>query len=95
MKCDFEHPFKRWAQRSEEGRRKNKDSSRSRSCFESLDVLQPDASQDLQGGRGQGDQVLGQSVPGSRLEGLAVLCKRSRGDLCKSTQVRREAYHRV
>ena len=65
MKCDFEHPFKRWAQRSEEGRRKNKDSSRSCSCFEILEVLQPDASQDLQGGRGRGDQSLGQSVPGS------------------------------
>ena len=95
MKCDFEHPFQRWAQRSEKERRKNKDNSRSCSRFESLEVLQPDASQDLQGGRGQGDQVQGQSVPGSRLEGLAVLCKRSRGDLCKSTQVRREAYHRV
>ena len=68
----IEHPFLCWTTGDQGERRVQKNCSRSGPRLKGLAVVLGDASQNLQAGRGRGDQALGQSVPWSPAAGAAV-----------------------
>ena len=68
----IEHPYLCWTTRGQRERRVQKNCSRGGPRLKGLAVVLGDASQDLQAGRGRGDQALGQSVPWSPAAGAAV-----------------------
>ena len=92
---EIAHPYLRRAKGYQGERRKDKNGSRDCSCFQGLELLQPDAGQDLQAGCGRRDQVSGQGVPRTSAGRMAVFWECPQGHQSEGLEVCKRACHCV